>query len=464
MLFYKTEFILFFAAVLLGVLALGSNRPRKRMLLVASYYFYAYWDWRFLGLIAFVTAVNYIAAAAISRATTASVRRSWLIGALVLSLSVLGVFKYLGFFVESLNVLLSGLGLQLGVLSIILPVGISFYTFQALSYTIDVYRGNLKPTRDPLDFALFVSFFPQLVAGPIVRASEFLPQLQSSRKPSFTRTYDGFRQFTFGLFKKVLIADRIAFFVDHVFDDVGAFDGGTVWLGVLAYTIQIYCDFSGYSDMAIGSARILGYDFSENFRFPYLAKSPSEFWRRWHISLSSWLRDYLYIPLGGSRKGSRRTYVNLMITMLLGGLWHGAAWTFVFWGAWHGAALAVQRRFLPRGGDRPTSLPAALAGWLATMAVVIVGWVFFRAPDFEAALLILRGMATLPNGIPWYQPCVITALALVLASHLLHLSRWRNLLLVPARAWYAPFVLWAMVWLVIVFFPRGFQPFIYFQF
>jgi alginate O-acetyltransferase complex protein AlgI len=357
----------------------------------------------------------------------------------------------------------------MGTLRIILPAGISFFTFQTLSYTIDVYRKDLRECRSLPDLALFIAFFPQLVAGPIVRAAEFMPQLETPRTLSWRQAYVGLRIFVFGFFKKVFLADRLAPFVETVFSNAGAFDGATVWLGVLAYAVQIYCDFSGYSDMAIGMARIMGYEFSINFNTPYIARSIQEFWHRWHISLSTWLRDYLYIPLGGSRHGRARTYINLMVTMLLGGLWHGASWAFVFWGGLHGAALALHRGWCEWRGKKHTAggggFLSGLAGWSATMLIVLVGWVFFRAGSFEQAGVVLNKMFIPGDGVRWIHPFALTAVLALAAQHsslfLPKRPAWMDL---PVTHWITPAALVLLFGVSILFYPTGFTPFIYFQF
>ncbi len=465
MTFTQIEFVLAFVVVLALVAVLRGREARKNVLLVASAYFYAYWDWRFLGLLAVVVVASHVAARQIERAGSRRAKRAWLAASVVTSLGVLATFKYLGFFLDAVSPALEAAGLRAGVVSIILPVGISFYTFQALSSTIDVYRGNVAARPSLRDHALYVAFFPQLVAGPIVRAADFLPQLDQDRGPSRDRLLLGLREFSVGLFKKVFIADRIAPLVDDVFSRPLAYDSATLWLAVLAYAAQIYCDFSGYSDMAIGTARALGYDLRENFDRPYLAASPAEFWHRWHISLSSWLRDYLYIPLGGSRQGPWRTHVNLMLTMLLGGLWHGASWTFVAWGAWHGLALSAHRFLGERGWL------ALLPGWLrlhggraVTLLVVLLGWVLFRAPDFPSALAMARGMFVPTQGFTWLFPFAFLAIALVALGHALALTRWKRWLDLSLENRLTPFLTCLLLWLAIAFRSEGFQPFIYFQF
>ena len=462
--------MIFLGAVIAFLLTARNHRARKLFLLAASYYFYAYWDWRFLGLILASTLIDYSVGLCLKRTTVPAKRKLLLIVSLVCNLGLLGFFKYFNFFVGSLQALIAPLGWHVGSLNILLPVGISFYTFQSLSYTIDMYRGRIKCCDDFADFALFVSFFPQLVAGPIVRASVFLKQLETPRQLTWLRAGEGFRQFTIGLFKKAFIADRIGVFVDGVFGNAGVFDGPTTWLAVMCYAIQIYCDFSGYSDMAIGAARAIGYDIPVNFKYPYIARSVTDFWRRWHISLSTWLRDYLYIPLGGNRKGPRRVCINIMIVMVLGGLWHGAAWTFVFWGAMHGVALVVTRwasaRIDARGLHRAARIFLAAGGWLMTMLVVLVAWVFFRsaAGGFPQALAILDKMFVNLQGVSWYHPFAIFALVLMSMSHALQATRFRHWRDLPVTKWHTPAVLFLMLWLVIVFPPSGFTPFIYFQF
>lgn len=482
MLFSQIEFFFFFLLTLAVLRLLPNHRLQKLYLLVASYYFYAYWDWRFLGLILFSTAVDYVVGLSLARTEEERKRKILLLLSLVANLGLLGFLKYFNFFVGSLAPLLRTLGLHPGTLQIILPVGISFYTFQTLSYTIDVYRRRIPPCRDPFDFALFVAFFPQLVAGPIVRAAEFLPQLETPRQLSWLRLFEGFRQFVYGLFKKVFLADRLALFVDPFFANPGAFDCLTTWLGVIGYGIQIYCDFSGYSDMAIGIARTLGYDFSENFNHPYLATNIQDFWRRWHISLSTWLRDYLYIPLGGNRLGTVRTYINLLLTMLLGGLWHGAYWRFIVWGGIHGVALALTRLLAPYldSARVPLFLRSLWQGlgWLVTMVIVAVAWVFFRAQEippppadlyhvasgFQEAALILRQMFVPVGGISWLHPFAVFAVCWTVATHILAASPWRHWKELPPDRWYGPGILFLLLWLVIEFAPQGFQPFVYFQF
>jgi alginate O-acetyltransferase complex protein AlgI len=467
MLFTQLVFILF-ATITLAFLALvRHNRARKLFLLAASYYFYAYWDWRFCGLLLISTIVDFCVGQGLKRVEAGTWRRVLLGASLLCNLGILGFFKYCNFFIETLQSLLAPLGWRVDTLSIILPIGISFYTFQTLSYTFDVYRRKMQPCDDPLDFALFVAFFPQLVAGPIVRAATFLPQLKSLRPLSSERLFLGFRQFTYGLVKKLLLADNLAMVSDFAFSNSAGLDGWAVWLGVLAYAGQIYGDFSGYTDMAIGMARAMGYDFTKNFDHPYLSCSPREFWRRWHISLSTFLRDYLYIPLGGNRRGPVRTGINLMVTMLLGGLWHGAAWTFVFWGALHGAALVFDHVFdiasrVERGGP-----VGRLLGWLGTMLLVLIGWVFFRSPSISAAFACLAKMfvpTAFAEGIHWISLRALLALSPMAIFHGLAGTRWQRYKDLSPQRWYTPAILFLLVYLALLFRPEDFTPFIYFQF
>ncbi|MCP4888881.1 MAG: MBOAT family protein [Planctomycetaceae bacterium] len=460
MLFTQLEFPIFLVAVLICVWLSRTHTARNSLLLVASYYFYAYWDYRFCGLLLLSTVVDFVVAKQMFRAQTTSTRRSLLLISLAVNLGVLGFFKYFNFFIDSARPLLESIGMSGQTLQIILPVGISFYTFQTLSYTIDVYRGVLKPVNRFLDFALYVAFFPQLVAGPIVRARELLPQLATVPEWSGRRFYGGAQQILRGTVKKMLLADRLGEAVDIVFASPDFYDGPTLWLAAFAYAGQIYYDFSGYSDIAIGAAKMLGYRFPINFRHPYLARSTAEFWHRWHMTLSRWLRDYLYISLGGNRVSSIVTYRNLMITMTLGGLWHGAAWTFVLWGAWHGMALSVQRWFSNHTRRRP---PAAV-GWALTMGVVLLGWVLFRSPDLAIAKTMLIRMATLADGIAWHPPLALLALACLLVEHVAWRTRLRKAMRLPINAWYSPIATTVMVWSLLLYAPRGFRPFVYFQF
>lgn len=471
--FAQAEFVLFLCVVLAVSWTAGrhNHRLRNGFLLAASYYFYAYWDYRFCGLLLISTLVDFIVARKIFLCSTSHWRRGWLLVSLTINLGMLGFFKYFDFFLDTARPLIERLGLHPGSLDVILPVGISFFTFQTLSYTIDVYRGKLRPTSSLLDFALYVAFFPQLVAGPIVRASMLLPQLASVPSFSRRRMYGGFQQLLRGAVKKVLIADRLAETVDVVFAGPDLYSSITVWIAVIAYAGQIYYDFSGYSDMAIGIAKMLGYRFPVNFRHPYLATSMSEFWHRWHITLSTWLRDYLYIPLGGSRGSSLATYRNLMLTMTLGGLWHGAAITYVLWGFGHGAALVFERKIGENWEGASHKLPVMIR-WFGVMLIVLMGWVIFRSPDWDTATQVYERMwrwggETMPRrGAPilWLPPLTLLMICLMLVEHAAWTTRLRRCMRLPAGAWYSPVATAILIWSLLLYAPRGFRPFVYFQF
>ncbi|MBI4718986.1 MAG: MBOAT family protein [Planctomycetes bacterium] len=399
MLFNSFVFAGFFAVTYAAyVLTMRRLGLQNALLLVASYYFYGSWDWRFLGLLILSTVVDFACGllldlrvgAAGSDATyrlSHGGRRLLLMASVGFNLGVLGFFKYYDFFAGSCAAALASLGVPVrpALLHVVLPVGISFYTFQTMSYTIDVYRGELRACRSPLDFALFVAFFPQLVAGPIVRAADFLPQVSRPRRLDARQVYEGVYLVFWGLFKKVVIADKLAGLVDGVFSGGPGAGGAAVLVAVYAFSVQIYCDFSGYSDIARGCAKTMGFELRLNFNLPYFAATPSEFWQRWHISLSSWLRDYLYIPLGGNRRGATRTCINLLVTMLLGGLWHGAAWTFVAWGLYHGLLLIAYKHAEPwfaarvRGWPRWGLMIGRCLAVLVFFHVTCGGWLLFRA-------------------------------------------------------------------------------------
>jgi alginate O-acetyltransferase complex protein AlgI len=415
--FNSLNFVIFLAVVLAGYVSLR-HKGQNRWLLAASYFFYGSWDWRFLSLIALTTGVDYFVSHKLAAATSHHKRKRLLCFSLVVNLSVLGFFKYFNFFIGSGQALLLALGWRVDpwMVQIVLPVGISFYTFQSLSYTVDVYRGQVKPADSLLDYALYVSFFPQLVAGPIERATHLLPQVLNPRVMSWERTREACWLVLWGLFKKVVIADNLAVIADNVFS--GNYEATTlnVLVGVYAFAFQIYCDFSAYSDIARGVARLLGFDLMLNFNNPYFARNPSEFWRRWHISLSTWLRDYLYIPLGGNRNGRRRTYLNLFLTMLLGGLWHGAAWTFVAWGVYQGVLLMAHRAWVGDGGRVSDSVNrvSSVLSIMLMFHFACVGWVLFRADTLGQAGVLLAGLLawgefTLSSLSPWIALAVLCA-------------------------------------------------------
>ncbi len=468
MLFNSLDFALFFAVVYAAYLALP-HRAQNRLLLVASYFFYGCWDWHFLSLIALSTSVDFFASQAIHQSDDPRRRRDFLFFSMAVNLGVLGFFKYFNFFVGSAESLLTALGLDpLRLhLDIVLPVGISFYTFQSMSYTIDVYRRQLTPTRSLLDYALFVSLFTQLVAGPIERASHLLAQVSNRRMVSWPAIQAGTWLFVWGLFKKVVVGDNLAVVADQVFSGSVDWTTGSVLMGVYAFALQIYCDFSAYSDMARGLGKFLGFDIMINFRNPYFALDPSDFWRRWHISLSSWLRDYLYIPLGGNRKGPRRTYLNLMLTMLLGGLWHGAAWTFVFWGLFHGLLLAAHRFF--RESSPPPSPSFLGKAWrvVAMFHAACFGWLLFRADSMRVVAAMLSSMVHQPGWTPECPAWLFQMAALSLPLWIVQILQERTgdplaplkLPLAPRTLLYAGTIL-----LLILFANTGSRAFIYFQF
>ena len=364
---------------------------RNAFILIASYYFYGSWDERFLLLIIASSLVDFLCGRAIYHTKKQRVRRVYLVISLMFNLGLLGFFKYFNFFVDSFAdfIQLFGLSANQKTLSIILPVGISFYTFQTLSYTIDIYRKRLEPVSNPLTFFAFVAFFPQLVAGPIERASNLLPQLQRKQKFDYNEAVSGLRFIIWGLFKKVVIADRLSFVVEQVYNNPEKFSGANLFIATIFFGIQIYCDFSGYSDIAIGSARLLGIRLMDNFRTPYFSVSFREFWQRWHISLSTWFRDYVYIPLGGNRVSQSRMLANLFITFLVSGFWHGANYTFLIWGALHGIALVLEKI----AGKKRFQIPNWIRG-IFVFTVVNLFWIFFRAQNIHEAGLILERIFT----------------------------------------------------------------------
>jgi D-alanyl-lipoteichoic acid acyltransferase DltB (MBOAT superfamily) len=466
-LFPTFRFALFFAVVLPANWLLMPHPRRWRLfMLAASFYFYGAWDWHYTFLLAASILANQAFAVRIDRAATDELKNRWTAVAVVANLGALGWFKYAGFLSESAGGLFDrvGMGWELPVPAVLLPIGISFFTFQALSYVIDVRRGKLHPVPF-LDFAVYLSFFPHLVAGPIVRAAEFLPQLRQRRDPRRVQSTLAFWLIGIGLVKKVVVASYLAEeIVDPLFAFPGQHGGVEALVGIYAYAIQIYADFSGYTDMAIGLALLLGFRFPQNFDAPYTAVSLQDFWRRWHMTLSRWLRDYLYVPLGGNRGGRRNTYRNLILTMVLGGLWHGAAWTFVIWGGLHGGWLALER-WLDETGKRPKVLANPWVGRLVTFHVVCLGWVFFRASGVDDALDIL-GRVVVGSADAALNSTVVAVVALMLASQFVPtgavrrvragFSRWA----LPAQAG----ALAAVLVLVDVLGPEGVPPFIYFQF
>ncbi|MDR2815484.1 MAG: MBOAT family protein [Proteiniphilum sp.] len=484
MTFSSISFFIFFTVVILVMLVtkikiFSKRKLRHTILLVASYLFYGWWNWRFCFLMLVLTVAAYISAIQIDRKPE---NKFYLYSGIIIPLVILGIFKYFNFFVSSFAEIF---GIHnTNSLNIILPVGISFYTFQSLSYTIDVYRKKSRVEKNFIRLALYISFFPQLVAGPIVRASDFLPQLDEERNVNSNNFKTGIQIFSFGLFKKIVVADWLSVFVDNVFRTPGMFHAISLILAVIAYSIQIYFDFSGYSDMAIGCAKCLGYDFARNFNLPYISGNITEFWRRWHISLSSWLKEYLYIPLGGNRKGNARTYINNMITMLLGGLWHGANWTFLAWGGIHGIALCVHKIYkdiLPPPPNTVRHIFAAkilnfircFFAVLLTNLFVCFCWILFRADSFSTAGQIIIRIITWQNGIIQIYSWVVAAILILLSATITAIIRAYRTKSGETNGFYVVLDL-SKFWHLVIFFLFigliiglafvGTNPFIYFQF
>lgn len=476
MLFQTDTFFVFFLIVLALIALLRTRVLQLFVLLIASLVFYMSWNWYLIVLIMFSTVIDYFAALAIHRSDHRRTRQTFLLFSLVTNFGMLGFFKYYNFFVGSAN---AALGVEIPHLDIILPVGISFYTFQTLSYTIDVYLGKFPPTRSFLEFFLYVTFFPQLVAGPIVRSDEFIPQIRRRVFLDPDNMRSGLHLFLVGLFKKVAIADNISPFADRVFESPQGLPSILIAAGALCFGMQIYCDFSGYTDMARGTSRILGIELPINFNHPYAARSFSDFWKRWHITLSTWLRDYLYIPLGGSRHGQARTYVNLMLTMALGGLWHGAAWNFVIWGVYQGALLCVGL-----GLERTIGLSGwwrrAGGTWMLDLIRLVVvqyfvflGWLIFRVGDAGDLAYCVKKYVIFDGSLSMSQFGVgsgspFVAMMMLLTGAIAHavsarLGGLANALdRLPVAALFAVYVVTSFA--LILLWPTYAAPFIYFQF
>ena len=468
MLFVEPRFFVFFAIVFALYWSLRRNAARKVVLLVSSYIFYGAWDVRFTLLLAFSTLFDYGAGLAMERVQDPRRRKLIIAGSVTVNLALLFTFKYFNFFTDSFVGLLHAAGISANPVTVrlILPVGISFYTFQSLSYTIDIYRGHLRARRSLLDYATFVGFFPQLVAGPIVRAYDFLPQLDTLKKFSDVPVRSAVILFFFGYVKKACISDNLAPYVDAVFGHPGHYDGASIVAATMLYAIQIYCDFSGYTDMAIATAKLLGFDLTVNFRHPYFSTSISDFWRRWHISLSSWLRDYLYVPLGGNRGGRLMAYRNLMVTMVLGGLWHGASWNFVIWGTLHGGALVLHKEYARHRPAALTGNAAYQAGaMLLTFWWVCLAWIFFRAADLSAAVEMARGFISVSG--TGTEDIARWAIVVILGLALLHALEARRLISGALLALRGP-TFYALAGsasgIVLALTPIAYRPFIYFQF
>ena len=473
MLFNSPEFLLFLPIVfgLYWFVTQRNLKAQNLLLLVASYVFYGWWDWRFLGLIALSTIVDFLVGIRIEEAPDTARKKRWLWVSLAVNLGILGYFKYANFFIENWITAWDSLGVTMhaSTLQVILPVGISFYTFQTLSYSIDIYRGNLKATRDPVAFGAFVSFFPQLVAGPIERATNLLPQITSPRIFTYEQGRDGMRLILWGLFKKVVVADTCATYVNYCFDNPSDFGGIDLFLGAALFAVQIYGDFSGYSDIAIGTAKLFGFELMSNFKFPYFSRDIAEFWRRWHISLSTWFRDYLYIPLGGSRVSKPKAIRNVFAIFLVSGFWHGANWTFIAWGGIH--ALLFIPLFL-RGTNRKNSTNTVAEGrWLPsirellqmgwTFTAVTIAWVFFRADNMATAMDYLSRMTHL-SMVQFPGTKCVGLVSLMVVLDWMNRGQERQTL-TPLPAWVRAPMSWMMFWLILRHLPA--EPnFIYFQF
>jgi alginate O-acetyltransferase complex protein AlgI len=468
MLFVEFRFFWFFLVVFSVYWSLRSNRARKIWLLVCSYIFYAAWNWKFLFLLMGSSALDYLVGMQLTRTENPRARRAWLIVSLCGNLGTLAFFKYFNFFISSTAAFLAWFGLPTSIhtLNIIIPVGISFYTFHSMSYTIDVYRGKIRAASSILDVACFIGFFPQMVAGPIVRAISLLPQFQSLRIFSNVDVRGALVLFLTGFIKKACVADALAPSIDRYFAAPWNFGPTSAWVGLLFWAIQVYCDFSGYTDMAIACARLLGYELTINFRFPYFASDVGDFWHRWHISLSSWLRDYLFMSLGGGRGSRWFGYRNIMLTMLLGGLWHGAAWTFVIFGALHGAALVIHHEW-KRWTRKMRTVRAAME-WIAcplTFYWVCITMVFFRSGDLHRAGIALRSLVLFSgNGV---EQLGAWKLWIVVVLAVIHWMNWRGIFANwwrrgPDSAFAAAYGCTTAI--VLLFIPPHYTPFVYFQF
>jgi alginate O-acetyltransferase complex protein AlgI len=481
--FTKSQF-LGFCALTLGVYwAVPWHRGKLVWLLAVSIAFYMTWHPRLIALIGASAVADFSIALLMERTRSPLLRRCLLFGSIALSLGLLGYFKYTNFLLSEANSLLALVGIDYHWKlfdNLLLPLGISFYTFETISYVVDVYRGRSKAVGNLVDYSIFLMFFPHLAAGPIVRPRDFLPQLERRKRFSWYRLTIGLTLCMIGLFKKAVIADNLAGVVDPVFADADRYASGAVWLATLGYALQIYCDFSGYSDMAIGLAHTLGFKLPANFNMPYLAVNITDFWRRWHISLSSWLRDYLYVPLGGNRHGNVATYRNLMLTMLLGGLWHGAGWTFVFWGAYHGLLLSIHRiwqrrsRMEDRGSnnqtdDSPSSIHQLRSSLniALTFLCVCLGWVFFRAQTFAIAWTMVRHLALPTSGAHLSLDSALLVYCCFVLVLLGHLFGSTFTLRTIERRLPAPVLgtaLGLLVVLVLLLIPESSKGFIYFRF
>lgn len=474
MIFSTVEFAFFFPIVFLlyWFIFKKNLRTQNIFLIGASYFFYACWDWRFLGLIFISSLIDYWVGKQLDRTNNKSLRKQWLLLSLVVNLGLLAYFKYANFFIEAFTDTFTLFGAQLSgqTLNIILPVGISFYTFQTLSYTIDVYRKKMTPVHDPIPFFAYVSFFPQLVAGPIERATSLLPQFSKQRVFSNKKATQGLQLILIGLFKKMVIADHCAIAVNTIFSNYTEYNGSTLFFGAIFFAFQIYGDFSGYSDIAIGTAKLLGFDLMKNFDMPYLSRNMGEFWRRWHISLSTWFRDYVYIPLGGSKSNSINHFRNILIVFLLSGLWHGANYTFIAWGLVHAlffiplVLFGKHKVYLNYQNTGVIPSIRTVVQILTTFVLVCLAWVFFRATTITEAFQYLNGIF---SASLFETPKVSRILVLGLVCYMIIEWVQRNkehLLVMPKLPKVIRYLIYyAIIW-AIVYHSATTQPFIYFQF
>ena len=482
MLFNSFQFLVFLPVVFVLYWFIFSERRWQNLLVVAaSYLFYGWWDWRFLGLIVLTSLCSYASGLLIEHFEGKRSQQRLVSAAnIVVNLLILGYFKYFNFFAENLDLLvhsMTGYHLDWVSTDIILPVGISFYTFQALSYTIDVYRHQIRATHDLVEFCAYISFFPQLVAGPIERATNLLPQFQQSRRFDYARAVDGLRQMLWGFFKKLVVADNCAMVVNNLWNAYDSLSGFTVFLLGFMFTLQIYCDFSGYSDIAIGCARLFGFNLMRNFNFPYFSRDIPEFWRRWHISLTTWFRDYIYIPLGGNRCGQWRMMANVLIVWAISGLWHGANWTFICWGLYHAVLLIIYKVLGINSKHKPIVasgrwLPriTELLQMLLTLVLAVVGWIIFRCEDMNQAVHFISHMfTTLADGpfVIYGRKGLYAGLLVLLVEwlqrdkqHALQFNQSRGLFQFTA----VRYLTYASILVAMFFLAGQVQTFIYFQF
>jgi len=464
---FNSIIFLFFATLFFSIWHFTKSNVTFKLifLTIASFFFYGWWDWRFVFLLLFTGLIDYFAAIGIT--CFPKYKKLLLISSLLSNIGTLSLFKYSGFISKNIDQLLgTSLNSQINTFFLIIPVGISFYTFQSMSYTIDVYKGKFKPTKNIFQFFAYLSMFPQLVAGPIVRAKDMLPQLIGQRQPLKEDCWEGFRFIVKGCFKKMVIADNLAPIVVNAFNNSIVLESSAFWWGaVIAFAFQIYCDFSGYSDIACGLARWMGYSFPDNFNHPYTSTSLREFWSRWHISLSTWFRDYVYIPLGGNKKNKCRSHINMWITMVISGLWHGAAWTYVMWGVFHALFLSIER-ILKWPTQKFSNQFIRFLAWMFVTLEILVAWVFFRANSVQHALDILKVMFTFKGNwsLGWGLNGSIFVLIIIFREIMVYTGIEKRVKLRGSIGAFAEMLLYAILIALIIFFRGNGSEFIYFQF